>query len=207
MGTLRAARIIVTMPRLALRLAATAVVAAAILAPFPARSAYASDRTTRAGRATPQDTGRPLPWFGLRLGGLAAVGSAGDSTPSAAGGGGYALFDGRDFLADVAADIYLGDGARMFALGLGAYYPFAIANITPYLGAGLKLGWTRFGGDGAFGMIPFAATGLLFGREGYVQVRAELAWFVALSREERTDRPGDPGSRANGPVATLGLAF
>ena len=195
------------MPRLALRLAATAAAAVVVVAaPLPVR-AYESDHTTRAARTTPQDAGRPLPWFGLRLGGLAAVGSAGDSTPSAGGGGAYALFDGRDFLADVAADIYLGDRARMFALGLGAYYPFALANITPYLGAGLKLGWTRFGGDGAFGMIPFAAAGLLFGREGYVQVRAELAWFVALSREERTDRPDDPGSRANGPVATLGLAF
>ncbi len=191
-------------PRLALRLAATAAVAAA-LAPLPAR-ANRSDRAP-AGRTTPQDEGRPLPWFGLRLGGVAAVGSAGGGTPTAGGGGAYALFDARDFLADVAADLYVGDQARLFALGLGAYYPFAPGNVTPYLGGGLKVGWTRFGGDGAFGIIPFAALGLLVGREGYVQVRVELAWFAALSREERADRPGDPGSRAHGPVATLGLAF
>ena len=175
------------MPRLALRLATAAAVATAVVAPLPVH-AYPSDHLPAGGRATPQDAGRPLPWFGLRLGGLTAVGSAGDSTPNAGGGGAYALFDGRDFLADVSADLYLGDHARMFALGLGAYYPLGVANIMPYLGAGLKLGWTRFGGDGAFGMIPFAAVGLLFGREGYVQVRAELAWFVALSREERAGR-------------------
>jgi hypothetical protein len=186
-------------------LALGAITAVVALAPLVARAAP-KDRALADDRTARQDGGRPLPWFGLRLGGLAAAGSAADNTPTAGGASLYALFDGREFLADVTADAYFGDHARLVALGLGAYYPFAAAKITPYLGGGLKVGWTRFGGDGTFGLIPFATAGLLFGREGYVQVRAEIDWFVALSREDRADRPGQ-GARANGPMATLGLAF
>jgi len=148
-----------------------------------------------------------VPWLGVRLGGLYAVGSAGGGTPGAGGGTLYALFDGRDFLADVAFDGYGGDRARFFALGLGAYWAFGVGRVTPYLGGGLKAGYTQFGGEGAFGMIPFAAGGVVMGREGYVQLRAELAWFVALAREEITGQPEAQGVRANGPMATLGVAF
>jgi hypothetical protein len=188
-----------------LALALAVVTTATALVPLGARAAP-SDRPLAADRSARQDGGRPLPWFGLRLGGLAAVGSAADDTPTGGGVSIYALFDGREFLADIAADVYVGDRTHLIALGLGAYYPFATSNVTPYLGGGLKVGWTRFGGDGTFGLVPFAAAGLVVGREGYVQVRAELAWFVALSREDRADRPG-AGARANGPMATLGLAF
>jgi hypothetical protein len=183
----------------ALALAVAALVCAA--APQPVRAA--NDRG-----ASRDDGGRPLPWFGVRLGGLFAASSASDGTPTAGGGGVYALFDGRDFLADVAFDAYAGDRARFFALGLGAYYPFALArsNTAPYLGGGLKLGKTRFGGDGAFGMIPFLSGGVLVGREGYVQLRAELTWFFTAATETRTDRPGETW-HANGFMATLGLGF
>ena len=189
-------------PALAL---AVAVLPLAALAPAGARAASV-DRTLAADRSAPQRAGKPLPWFGLRLGGVVAVGSAGDSTPTGGGASLYALFDGREFLADVAMDVYVGNRAHLIALGLGAYYPFVAGNVTPYLGGGLKAGWTRFGGDGTFGLIPFAAGGLLVGREGYVQVRAELAWFVAVSREDRADRP-QGSARATGPLITLGLAF
>jgi hypothetical protein len=138
---------------------------------------------------------------------VTAVSSAGGSDPSAGGGGLYALFDARDFLADVSFDTFVGDSVHFVAFGLGAYYPFLRGNVSPYLGGGLKLGWTSFGGDGVFGMVPFAAGGLVVGREGYVQMRAEISWFVAISREKRADQPGDPGTRAQGPMATLGLAF
>ena len=160
------------------------------------------------GRQDPsRESGARLPWLGLRLGGATAVSSAGGNDPSAGGGGAYALFDARDFLADVSADAFVGDGVRFLALGLGAYYPFLPGNVSPYLGGGLKVGWTRFGGDGVFGMLPFAAGGVVVGREGYVQLRAELSWFVATGRERRADGLGGPGTRAHGPMATLGLAF
>jgi hypothetical protein len=143
------------------------------------------------------------PWFGLRLGGLAAVGSVGGGTPTAGGGGAYALFDARDFLADFSFDLFFGSEARFVAGGLGAYYAFLPGNVTPYAGGGLKVGWTRFGGDGAFGVIPYAAAGLLVGRQYYPQLRVELSWFVNTSLEQR----GADQARANGLMATLGLAF
>jgi len=187
-----------------------AIVLAALtaLAPTSAGAAQA-DRPLAVDRRGSQDAARSLPWLGLRLGGLVAVTSLSNDTPTAGGVSAYGLFDGRDFLADVMADLYFGNDARLIAAGLGAYYPFVPANVTPYIGGGLKVGWTRFGGDGTFGMIPFAAAGILIGREGYIQVRAEVAWFVALSREDRpasASRPAD-SSRTTGPMFTLGLAF
>jgi len=182
------------------------LLAAAALAPAPALADRASAADAPA-RAAARDDGTRMPWLGLRLGGIEAVGSAGGGAPGGGGGGAYALFDARDFLADVAADVYVGERARFFALGLGAYYPYGVGNVAPYAGGGLKVGWTRFGGDGAFGMIPFVAAGVVVGREGYVQLRAEVAWFLAASREKRADRPEEQGWRAHGPMATLGLAF
>ncbi len=157
---------------------------------------------TYAGSAAPADH---FPWIGVRLGGMAAFSSASSSTPTAAGGGAYLLFDGRDYLADVSADLFFGDDARLLAAGLGVYYPFSPGNVTPYAGGGLKLGYSRFGGDGAFGLQPYAAMGLLVGRAWAPQLRVELAWFLALAREDGGVSAG--GSRAHGPVLTLGIAL
>ncbi len=97
----------------------------------------------------------------------------------------------------------------MVAAGLGAYYPFLPGNVAPYAGGGVKAGWTRFGGDGTFGMMPYAAAGLLLGRNYYPQLRIELSYFVATSRERVTAAGGggDGGVRAQGATATFGLAF
>lgn len=145
-----------------------------------------------------------LPWFGVRLGGLAAANTLAGGTPTAAGAGGYALFDGREFLADVGFDLFFGNNARFIAGGIGAYYAFLPrSNTTPYAGGGLKLGWTRFGGDGAWGLIPFFGGGVLIGRTYYPQIRIELIWFWNTSSEDRgTDRV-----RSHGPMLTLGLGF
>lgn len=159
-------------------------------------------------RQDPGNTaGARMPWFGLKLGGLIAANSVRGNEPTAAGAGFYALFDARDFLGEVSLDLYFGKETRFVAGGIGAYYPFYEGNMTPYLGGGVKFGSTKFGGDGAFGLIPFLGGGMLFGREGYVQFRVDLAWFLALSREEWTERPNDPGTRAHGPILTLGLGF
>jgi hypothetical protein len=156
--------------------------------------------------AAAQGAVRPLPWFGLRIDGLVAASTGAPNTPTAAGVGAYALFDGREFLADVSADACGGDHAEFVAFGLGVYYPFALRPFAPYAGGGLKLGYTKFGGGGAFGLIPYLATGLLFGREGYVQVRAELAWFFdAMS--ENSSGPPNTSWHADGPMLSLGLAF
>jgi len=150
--------------------------------------------------------GRPLPWFGLRLEGLIASNSGAPSTPTAGGVGAYALFDGREFLADVSADLFGGDNAQFFTMGLGVYYPFALRPVAPYAGGGLRLGYTKFGGGGTFGLIPCLAAGLLFGREGYVQVRTEVSFFFAASSES-TKGPPSASWHSNGPMLSLGLAF
>lgn len=183
-----------------------AFAAAALVASAPlARAAEPAQPGYPASGGNPYE--RPLPWLGVRLGGLIAASSAGGNAPSGGGGGAWALFDAGQFLADVSADLFFGPKTHFIALGLGAYYPLSRANVVPYLGGGLKVGWTKFGGDGAFGMIPFASLGVLFGREGYVQLRAEIAWWVAASREERKDLPGALGTRATGPMGTFGIAF
>ncbi len=184
----------------------------ALLVLLAAAPAFAADRYDAApprdatARQDPfRDTAR-MPWLGLRLGGILGLGSSSGGQPGGGGGGAYVLFDARDFLADLNGDIFVGDNVRFFAVGLGAYYPFSPGNVTPYLGGGFKLGWTRFGGDGAFGMLPYGAFGVLMGREGFVQLRAELSYFLATSRETRPGDPG-PGTHANGPMMTLGLGF
>jgi len=193
-----------------MRLSAAAVVV--LLAPALASAAAPESRAPARGlsgsalddgSAAPADR---FPWIGVRLGGLAAVSSASAGTPTAAGGGAYLLFDGRDYLADVSADLFFGDDARLVAGGLGVYYPFMPENVSPYAGGGLKLGYSRFGGDGAFGLQLYAAAGLLVGRSWAPQLRLELAWFVALASEDRGGSMGG-GSHAHGPLLTLGIAL
>ena len=149
---------------------------------------------------------RDYPWVGFRLGGAWALSSAAGGTPSAGGGGAYAIFDAGDYLADCSLDLFFGGGAHLADAGLGAYYPFSPGNVAPYLGGGIKVGWTKFGGEGTFGMVPFAALGVLFGRHAFPQLRLELAYFLATSRERGPTASGD-GTRASGPILTIGLGF
>lgn len=179
----------------------------ALLAATPTLAAdrYDVPRDASARQDPFRDTAR-WPWVGVRLGGVLGLSSAGGGQPGGGGGGAYVLFDARDFLADVNADIFVGDRVHFYALGLGAYYPFSHANVSPYVGGGFKVGWTEFGGDGAFGMIPYGALGVIMGREGFVQLRAELTYFVCTSRETAPGNTG-PGTRGSGPMLTLGLGF
>jgi hypothetical protein len=143
--------------------------------------------------------------FGLRLGAVTALSSAASGTKTAPGGGAYFLFDMPGLLLDVSADVFAGEGARLVGAGFGAYFPMIDDETTPYLGGGMKLGWSRFGGDGAFGLLPFGAVGLLIGRSWTPQVRIELAYFVATATERRG--PGFASRHANGPIMTFGIAF
>lgn len=148
-----------------------------------------------------------FPWAGVRLGGVWALSSASGGAPGAGGIGAYALFDAREYLADVSLDLFFGSDTHFLAAGLGAYYPFIKGgNVTPYLGGGVKAGWTKFGGEGTFGMIPYAAFGVLFGRTYFPQLRLEAAYFLDTSRE-RGPATGQDGVRAHGPMLTLGLGF
>jgi hypothetical protein len=143
--------------------------------------------------------------LGVRLGGLAAYGAVA-SGRTAVGGGIYGLFDAQELLADVAFDAFSGRDAASATGGLGVYWAaLPRENTSPYLGGGLRLGWTRFGGNGAVGLQLCGAIGLLASRHWSPHVRLELAWFWNTMGE----RPpgGGPERFARGPVATLGLGF
>jgi hypothetical protein len=150
--------------------------------------------------------GTARPTYGFRLGAVTATSSVSTDNLTAIGGGGYALFDIPGLLADVSFDLYGGESrARMIAGGLGAYLPFGDGETVPYVGGGVKLGWTRFGGDGATGLLPYPALGLLLARSWSPQVRAELSWFFQTGTERRA--AGGPAFHANGPVLSVGMSF
>jgi hypothetical protein len=172
---------------------------ALLLAPAPSRA----QERPRSSEPPPRYLA-PVAW-GVRLGGLAAYGAP-NSGRTAVGGGAYALFDARGLLADVSADAFAGRDATSVTGGLGVYWPaLAGENTSPYLGGGLRLGWTRFGGDGTFGLQICGAVGLLASRQWSPHVRLELAWFWNTMGE----RPSGGGADryAHGPMATLGLGF
>jgi hypothetical protein len=146
------------------------------------------------------------PAIGFRLGSVSAVSGASPNTLTAIGGGAYVLFDIPGLLADVSADLYAGEArSRMVAAGLGAYVPLGNGETLPYFGGGLKLGWTRIGGDGATGLIPYGAAGLLIGRSWSPHVRVEAAWFFQTGTERRAD--GFSARHASGPGLTFGIGF
>jgi hypothetical protein len=143
---------------------------------------------------------------GFRLGAVTATHSASPDTLTAPGGGIYMLFDMPGLLVDVSADLFAGeDRARLVQAGGGAYYPFVDDETTPYAGGGVKVGWSRFGGDGAFGLQPFLGGGLLIGRSWSPSIRLDVAWFFTTASERRG--PGFPSRHANGPMFTFGLGF
>jgi hypothetical protein len=143
--------------------------------------------------------------YGVRLGGLIAYSSPAGG-PSGVGGGAYALFDQQSLLADVSADVFGGDRLFTIAGGLGVYWAvLAGANTTPYLGGGARLGWVKFGGDGAFGLQLHGAVGLLATRHWSPHVRLELAWFADTMGER--EKGGGPRHFSTGPMATIGLGF
>jgi hypothetical protein len=143
--------------------------------------------------------------YGVRLGAATALSSAASETLTAPGGGGVLLYDIPGLLLDVTFDLYAGEGARLVAGGFGAYYPFLEGETTPYLGGGLKLGWSEFGGDGAFGLIPQASAGLLIGRSWSPHVRLDVSYFFCTATEQRG--PGFESRHANGVIATFGIGF
>jgi hypothetical protein len=145
--------------------------------------------------------------FGVRLGGH-YVGNRVDrldrsSTP--AGGGVFWLYDARKYLADFTVDVFGGDEDRIFAVGIGTYYPFSRGNESPYLGCGLAWAAVEHGGDGATGLMARFGGGMLFGRLSTLQIRVDGGYAVNLF-EETNDLTGESRA-ANGPYLTLGIGF
>jgi hypothetical protein len=175
------------------RIARALLLAVAVLA--PATAPAAEGRFHEQARSS----------LGVRLGAATALSSAAGETRTAPGGGGFVLYDIPGLLLDVSADIFAGESSRLLAAGFAAYYPFLEEETTPYVGGGVKLGWSRFGGDGAFGLIPHLSAGLLIGRSWSPQVRIDVAYFLATATERRD--PGFESRRANGIIATFGIGF
>jgi hypothetical protein len=152
--------------------------------------------------------------FGVRLGTAWFLDGAGGGSDAAdvSGGGIFWLYDARAYLADLSFDILAGGGRRLFALGLGFYYPLSKGNLAPYVGGGLGYHWTDTGGAGASGLALRATAGLLIGRLSTVQVRIEAGYHASLYEEPPdTDWMGTPqpgsSARAHGPMLTVGLGF
>ena len=154
--------------------------------------------------------------FGVRLGSAFFLDCAdgGGETASVSGGGIFWLYDARSYLADLSFDILAGDGRRLFALGLGFYYPLSKGNLAPYVGGGLGYHWTDTGGAGGSGLALRGAAGVIIGRLSTVQVRLEAGYHLSLFEEApatTTDYLGqpEPGStvRAQGPMLSVGLGF
>ena len=138
--------------------------------------------------------------------------------------GAFWLYDTRELLAEVTIDYHGQEDDHVFALGLGAYYPFLRGNATPYLGGGLRYAWSQFGHvETSRGLQARAALGLLFGRLSTVQLRAELGYFVNLYRDREyaiypvgywdgTSYVSTPAAEprrvvAHGPMLGVGIGF
>jgi hypothetical protein len=129
--------------------------------------------------------------FGLRIQAVEALQRA-DPDRRAGLSSGLALlwqYDSGAFLADVDLGFALSNldrGAtrdRVGGLGMGIYLPFAKTDMTPYAGGGLAFEWSRFGGDGASGLVARAGGGLLVGRLTRVVVRVDANVFYDLYAE------------------------
>lgn len=141
--------------------------------------------------------------FGLRLGASWLVERPGGGSSELTGLGVFWLYDARSYLAEATIDWHAGDGDHVFDLGLGVYFPFSRANVTPYLGGGLGYAVVNVDDESRGGLEARAAGGLLIGRLSTVQVRLEAGWRTTLF----TLRVEGERRAVQGPFATAGIAF
>ncbi|HET6282397.1 MAG TPA: hypothetical protein VFH73_15630 [Polyangia bacterium] len=151
---------------------------------------------------------------GVRLGAIVPLSRPAGLDAAAAGGLGiFWLYDARTFLGEIALDLYRGDKATSFDIGIGGFYPFSRGNITPYLGSALSYSITDFGGAGANGLRIQPTFGVLFGRLSTVQVRGQVGYFFnTFGERDGASAFGEVPSSASktyahGPAMTIGLGF
>ncbi|HET9597084.1 MAG TPA: hypothetical protein VFP65_15960 [Anaeromyxobacteraceae bacterium] len=152
--------------------------------------------------------------FGVRLSGSfdADPGDGRGRTAMLSGLGFTWQYDARSFMADCAVDFqwsqtldlqYHGDRDWLLMFSVGAYYPIARGDVTPYLGAALayELGSTgAASGNGGLAVRP--AAGVVLGRLSEVQVRFELGYQIDTFVER--DALGQ-AHRGHGPVASVAV--
>src|SRR5262249_53778077 len=114
--------------------------------------------------------------FGL---GIGTVIPMADDTEPLPGISLFWLYDARNFLADVTLQFHAREGRGDVSAGLGVYYPLTRSDLAPYVGGGVRYAATHYTeGSGGNGLQLYAALGLLQGRLGSVQLRAQLELFV-----------------------------
>jgi hypothetical protein len=159
--------------------------------------------------------------FGVRLGTAFVLNRAGGNNglSHAPGFGLFWLYDARQWLADVALDLHPSGDNHIFAVGIGAYYPFRRGDFTPYVGSAARWSVSEFGGASASGLALQPTGGILLGRLSTVQIRAELGFFFNLYKESSRDpdqdfiRPAlqeeEPIRRRSsfGPALSFGIGF
>jgi hypothetical protein len=153
--------------------------------------------------------------FGMRIGSTFVLDPAdGRSRAAFLSGLGLAWqYDARSFMAEIGIDLQWSqtfntyyDGRRdwLFDIALGAYYPFARGDVTPYLGGGLVYLWINTGAGVASGLAVRPAVGLLLGRLTNVQVRVDAGYQVNTFEEQ--DAAGRQ-HRGHGPTLSLSVVL
>jgi hypothetical protein len=120
--------------------------------------------------------------FGVGLGAVAPNGGG-----AAPGLQIYWMYDARSFLADITLGFHADGKDNDLALGIGAYYPLAAADFTPYIGGGARWATTEYADARGHGIQLYAALGGILGRLGSVQLRGQLEYFVDTFRSQRSD--------------------
>jgi hypothetical protein len=150
---------------------------------------------------------------GVRLGSLFAFNRSGteDESRTVPGFGFFWLYDARHWLADVALDFHPSEDNTFVSIGIGAYYPFARQDTTPYVGLAARFSGSDFGGAGASGLTVQPTLGFLLGRLSTVQLRADVGYFVNTYSERSDDfnQQGITSSRhlTHGPSISIGAGF
>jgi hypothetical protein len=144
--------------------------------------------------------------LGVELGLLVPTNVDGPALPGAAL---FWLYDARSFLAEISVGFHEKDGDGGLALGLGAYYPLSRADLTPYLGGGLRWATLDLGDGGGSGLQVYGSLGLLLGRLSSVQIRADLSYFVnTFERRRGDDLPYETAhTAAQGVTFGIGIGF
>jgi hypothetical protein len=145
--------------------------------------------------------------FGLRLGAVVPFNRPVGDAATATGLGLFWLYDAREFMAEIWVDFYRGSSQDIttFDVGIGGYYPFTRANVTPYVGGGAAWSANSQGSESASGLRMNTALGMLVGRLWTVQFRAEVGYFLNTFSERGP--LGGPAHYSHGPMLTLGLGF
>src|SRR5262249_14408193 len=122
------------------------------------------------------------------------------------------LYDARSFLADISVGFHSNGDHGDYDVALGAYYPFARTDFSPYFGGGLRYAHSQYGGTGASGIALQAPLGVLLGRLSGVQIRGERGYFVNLYAEPvksgaTLTAPSSDSVHSHGMMLSLGIGF